>query len=385
MQDLNLTAIQFSLLSSTAYLLIYGIMQVPVGIIVDKFGLKKSMLFAIFCCSLANLGFASTHGFYLGFLFRVCTGFGCSFGFICVLIALYDWMPRKNIAFFIGISQLLGTLGPMIAGGPLNTLAENQIIGWRSLSSILAVCGLLLMVLVFLFVDKNRQLRGSFVVLSRPTSTVNNLRILIRQPQIWFIAVYSAGIYFSLEYLSENEGKHFLMEKGFSSSFSSYMITMAWLGFALGAPILGYVSDLIKRRKPILFFSGITTTLTLFAIIYLPLGAVETLICFFLLGVGVGSASVSIVMMGEQCKSNYLAAGLGFENAVTMVIVSLVAPAISGLLMKIAHSSTYSVHDYQHGFILLVLLPAISVVLLGFFIKETFGKSTKENTKLNWA
>ena len=42
--DLNLTPMSFSLLSSTGYLAIYGLMQIPVGLIAARFGLKKSLL-----------------------------------------------------------------------------------------------------------------------------------------------------------------------------------------------------------------------------------------------------------------------------------------------------------------------------------------------------
>ncbi len=42
--DLDLSILTFSILSSTAYQLTYGIMQIPVGIITDKLGLKKSNL-----------------------------------------------------------------------------------------------------------------------------------------------------------------------------------------------------------------------------------------------------------------------------------------------------------------------------------------------------
>jgi MFS family permease len=101
MYDLNLNLVTFSILSSTAYQLIYGVMQVPVGIIAYRFGLKKSLFFAVVICAVAVIGFGSAHIFDTAFLFRLLMGLGSSFGFLCLLIAVYEWMPRKNIAFFI--------------------------------------------------------------------------------------------------------------------------------------------------------------------------------------------------------------------------------------------------------------------------------------------
>ncbi len=176
MHDLQLTPVRFALLSSTAYQLIYGFMQIPVGIIIDRYGLKKTLLSAVIFCALANLGFSFTHHFMSAVIFRVLMGLGSSFGFICLLVAVYDWMPRKNIALFIGLSQFIGTLGPMLAAGPLNMLAHGSLVSWREIFMGLAGIGGVIAVLVLFFVDKNRQSQGKFVVLSRPSAVSDNLR-----------------------------------------------------------------------------------------------------------------------------------------------------------------------------------------------------------------
>ena len=124
MYDLKLSSFKFSLISTSIYLLIYGAMQIPIGLMVDRHGLKKSLFIGAAVCSLSAIGFAYTHHFYSALFFRILTGLGSSFGFICLLIAVYEWMPKRNIALLIGLSQFIGTLGPMIAAGPINAIAE---------------------------------------------------------------------------------------------------------------------------------------------------------------------------------------------------------------------------------------------------------------------
>ena len=377
-QDLQLTPLRFALLSSTAYLLIYGLMQIPVGLIVDKFGLKKSLTCAAIICAFATIGFANSHSFAMAVLFRFFMGLGSSFGFIGLLIAVYDWMPRKNIAMFVGLSQLLGTMGPMVAAGPLNSLAEASIITWRSLFDILGGVGLTCAALIFVLVDKNRGSKNSFIILSRPTAVLKNVWLIVKDPQIWLLALFHAFIYFSLEYLSENECKQFLMTRGFSSGYASYMITLAWLGFALGSPVFGFISDKIMRRKPILLFSAATTFICLSSIIYAPTNELTNALLFFFLGVGIGSSSVCIVLLSEQCKSSYLAAGLGFNNAVTMMFVSIAAPLVGMLLEHLNHNSSNLLQNYHTAFYLLVLCPGLALLIGIFIIKETFGKNIRE-------
>lgn len=375
--DLNLNPLNFALLSSTAFLFIYGIMQVPVGAILGKFGLKKGLFFAAVICTLSTLGFALSSNYEVALLLRSLMGLGSAFGFIGVLYALYDWMPYKNIAFYIGISQFLGTLGPMAAGGPLSALAHSSSISWRVIFFALSIMGFILALLIVFFVDKNRKIEGGFFILKKPRQITKELVAMMRDKQVWYIALYCAFNYFSLEYLSENECKNLLMAKGFSSNFSSYMITLAWLGFAIGSPICGYFSDKVSKRKPFLLLSSAFVLFSLTLIIYLPLSEIGISILFLMFGMGVGGGTLGIVIMGEQFQSQQVSTGLGVNNSFAILFVSLLAPCISFLLTFIAKGTVYSLVDFQYAFLVLVLLPLLSLITL-FKIKETFAKSSKE-------
>ena len=381
MQDLHLSAVQFSLMSSTAYQITYGLMQLPVGFIADRLGLKKTLLLAAIICVVANIGFSLVSDYRFALFFRLLMGLGSSFGFICLLLAVYDWLPRKKIAFYIGVSQFIGTMGPMLAAGPLNGLLEANILGWRGLFFVLAVAGGVLAFLVFLFVEKNQESEGAFYILSRPLSMLSNLNKLIRQKQIWWIGIYSSSIYFSLEYLTENEGTSFLISKGLTPVFSSYLITISWLGYAIGCPLLGYLSDKLRQRKPIMFFSALSVLISLCAIIYLPLNPAMMLIFFFLLGIGASGPSIGFAIMSEHCEPSSLTVGLAFNNSFIMFFGAIVAPVI-GLLLTGKGHIIHPLADYQEVFSVLIFCTLPGVLLSAFCIKETFCKSVHENTIL---
>ena len=189
-QDLNLNLVTFAILSSTAYQLAYGVMQIPVGIITDRLGLKKALFVAVFFCALAVTGFGMSFGFDSAFVFRVLMGLGSSFGFICLLVAVYDWMPRKHIALFIGLSQFIGTMGPMLAAGPLNSLSSHSDLPWRYIFYALGAIGIVIAIIVLLIVRNNTDYTGSFRILKRQERLQVNLGQLMRQPQVWYIACY---------------------------------------------------------------------------------------------------------------------------------------------------------------------------------------------------
>ncbi|GGI92654.1 MFS transporter [Legionella impletisoli] len=384
MDDLHLSPMKFAFLSSTAYQVIYGVMQLPVGIITDRFGLKKTLFSAVLICGLANVGFALTHQFDVAFLFRVLMGLGSAFGFVCLLVAVYDWMPRKNIALFIGLSQFIGTLGPMLAAGPLNAMAEEHLVGWRGFFLALALAAVVLGALILGFVENKRETTGKFLILNRDAAIKENLLRIIKQPEIWFIAFFSATIYFAIEYLSENEGTAFLMEKGFTSTFSSYMITFAWLGYALGCPMLGYLSDWIEKRKPVMIGSALAILLGLTGIIYFDLNRAATTICFLLVGIGASGQSIGFAIIAEYCKERYLAVGLAFNNAMIMFCSAINAPLVGYLLSRLSSPGAgHSLATYREAFLILIALALCAVFLSMLMIKETYCKSMRENTVLN--
>ncbi|MFT6836479.1 MAG: MFS family permease [Francisellaceae bacterium] len=382
MYDLNLSLVTFAILSSTAYQLIYGVMQVPVGIITDRFGLKKSLFLAVVICALAVIGFGSTHTFDTAVIFRLLMGFGSSFGFLCLLIAVYEWMPRKNIALFIGLSQLIGTMGPMLAAGPLNSLSSRPGIEWRYIFHSLGLIGFIIGVLVLLFVKNNRASSNTFQILKKPELIMGNIYRLVRQPQVWLIAVFSASVYFTIEYLSENSGKRFLMLNGYSSDVSSYMLTISWLGYAIGCPLLGFISDLTNKRKSMMVLSSIFCIISALLIIYAPINIAIIVIAFFMLGLGASGQSIGFAIMAEQCSSSFLAVGLGLNNAMIMLVVALNGPLISWVLSMISGNNLPTIENYQFAFIIILLFMFLAFIISAFFIKETFCKSTKETIKL---
>ncbi|MGB0935093.1 MAG: MFS transporter [Alphaproteobacteria bacterium] len=381
MYDLDLSAIEFALISSTAYLAIYAIMQIPVGLIVDRIGLKNSLLIGASICAASSIGFSYVDSYLWAIILRFSTGFGSSFGFICLLVAVYEWLPRKYIAFLVGVSQFIGTMGPMIAAGPFEYIAETGNIDWRTIFYALGFFGIILTVLIALYVSNNQEKSGQYTVLKRPDGITKILAALLTNRQAWIIAVFSGCIYFSLEYLSENDGKNFLISKGLPSTLSAFMITFSWLGYALACPVLGSLSDYFKRRKPFMVISAFLGTSGLVGIVFCSQEAFLAA-SFFLLGIGAAGQSLGFVAMSEQFKPTHLAAGLSFNNGILMMLSAVNAPVIGSILEHIKIGTYPSMDDYQFAFSFLIAAMSISIILSTYFFRETYGKSQADYTYL---
>ena len=381
MQDLHLTSFEFSILSTTIFLLIYGIMQIPVGIVVDNIGLKKSLMIGAMFCSLSSIGFAYVDSFMMALLCRFFMGLGASFGFVCLLVSVHDWMPHKHLAIFIGLSQFIGTLGPMIATGPLETFAQASATDWRYTFFLLGMIGLLQVVLIALFVENNSKTTGPYIILSKPEKFLPSITRLFSRAQPWYIAIVSTSLYFTIEYLSENEGRAFLELQGISASSAAYMLTTAWIGYAVGCPLLGVVSDVLERRKNLLTACSGLALSSMAAILYLP-GTSHFHLSFFILGISAAGQSIGFATIAEQFKKQFVAVGFGFNNMCITVFSALNAPVIGLLLDQASAGNPVSLENYLDVFSLLIVMAVLAVVVAAVFVKETFCKSSVDFTVL---
>lgn len=381
MYDLNLNTFEFSVLSSTVFLFIYGIMQIPVGIIIDNIGLKKSLLFACISCTIATFLMSYSYGFYVAILSRGLMALGASFGFICLLVAVNNWLPSKYKAIFIGLSQFIGTLGPMLSAGPLESFADCEYGCWRNMFLILSVVGMILFILIFLFVDNKKKQNRETILLSRPETTKSYMKKLLSSSQPWFIAFFSASVYFAVEYLSENEGRNFLTQSGASKEMASYIITLSWLGYGVSAPIFGFISDYFQRRKPILILGATLGLIGTCLILYSH--NLNYVICgFILLGVSASSQTVGFAIIAEQFKEKFVALGFGLNNAVIMSVAAINSPIMGIILENQSGESGPNIENYLSVFQILLFISVVGLIFAVFFIKETYCKSAVDFTKI---
>ena len=297
------------------------------------------------------------------------TGLGSSFGFICLLAAVYEWMPKRNIALLIGISQFVGTLGPMIAAGPINTVADTSEITWRTVFFVLGLVGLLLTLIILFTVQNSPRRQGSYLVLRKRKALKTNIIQIFSRTQPWIIALFSASVYFAIEFLSENDGKIFLHLKGYSSHFSSYMLTVAWFGYAIGCPFLGFLSDYFRRRKSIMLCSAILAVVVIITIIFSD-EKYALISSFFLLGVAASGQSIGFATIAEQFKAEYLAIGLGLNNAVITIISSINAPIIGYVVDTIKTTEHATLENYQVAFYSLIATALLFFVVVYLFYKR---------------
>lgn len=378
--SLQLTNSQFTILSSSIYVLIYGIMQIPAGIIIDQKGLKFSATIACLLCSIPTLGMGLFTEYNLILFCRALQAIGSAFGFICLIVTVYNWMPNNKIALWIGISQFIGTMGPMLAAGPIINLTTIYNLNWQNLLWYLGIFGILLTILIALLVNNNKVKHHQYIILKPKNSLKSILQSLLRNKTPILIVLYSGMLYFPLEYLSENNGIIFLTMRGYSAEFAGYCFSLAWLGYGIGAPILGYLSDYFQRRKIIMAIGSASNIIGMLLFI----GSTQTwqlIIGMLLIGTSIGSLSVCYALMAEQYSKDKLAMAISINNISYNIIMLIASPILTGIINYLPQDNlVIAINSYKIAFTTTIILVVATLLITIFWIKESFCKSQVELT-----
>lgn len=379
--DLHLSAETFALLG-TAYYVAYGGMQMPVGILTDIFGVKKILIFALLVCSAATFYFAHSTGFISAFTSRVLMGFGSSFAFVCLLVICVMWFPRKYFAFFAGASQFIGTMGPLLAAGPLVAVLSHTNLSWRTLLSYVASFGVVLAFLIFVIMrPKPRDYESEVVKLTHKEPLLKSLKKLMQNKQAWAVALYSATNYVPIAMLGAIWGTIYLQSRGLSQGQAANLISLSWLGYAIGCPLAGAFSDFCRRRKPTLIFCSVLGVVVTIFITYVPdISTMGYAILFFGLGLAASGQNVGFAAMSEHAEPAVKATALGMNNGAMVLFDASMPPLIGYCVGLSAHGDMKHLvpHNFFLGFSVLPILFGLSSIFAIFFIKETFCKPQKE-------
>jgi MFS family permease len=387
MHDLHLDASSYSLITA-AYFLPYALMQIPVGVLVDKFGARKLLTFSVIFCTIGVFGFSITHHFATAFVGRLFMGLGASSAYVSLLVLALNWFPKKHFALMVGIANLLGAMGPFLAGGPLSyllTLFNND---WRLIMVSIGVFGIGLAVMIGLFVRTSPSRSKSDVIHLNPyqDSFITQLKSLIKNPQAWMIVLFSAFVYISLPLLGAYWGTEYLQSRGLSRTVAASLSSMLWIGYAVGAPLFGKISDSMKRRKMPLIMTSIIGMVASGLIVYLPTNEVFIYgFLFFCTGLASSGCSPAYAIISENVPKSLQATSIGFNNSIITLAAALIPPIISYLIEwgVPEGSRNYTVANFQQGLFLMPIFYAIALIFSLFFIKETYCRSQHEIVKVH--
>lgn len=381
MQYYSLNATAFGNLFAVYYF-IYTPMQIPVGLLLDKFGSRFLLTAATLICAVGTFVFACSHSLIIAQTGRFMVGFGSAFAFVGVLKIASVWLPHSRFGMIAGLTTSLGMVGAMFGDNVIAYLVK--VIGWQATMYGAALLGVFLTGLIWAFVRNTRPDRPLELCPNPINPTFKalfiNMLILLKKPQMWIVAFIGGILYTSLSVFAELWGApYFEQAKGFSPQIAAALTSCIFLGWAIGGPIVGYISDNLNDRRMPLILGSLLGAFTLAAIIYLEgLGPMTIGFLLFFFGVFSSAENLTFVIAKESTSPDLAGSATALTNMFVMFAGTLLQPFVGYILDfywdgKISNTIPhYSNSNFQDA---LAILPITFLIagLLSFFLKKSYS------------
>lgn len=370
MRDFQIDASGFGALSALA-MYCYSITQIPLGILSDLFGARKTILLSLILCILGTLVFAHSKLLVTAQLGRILLGTGSAAAFLCVNKITREWLPPEKTATFLGLILTAGTIGALNGGAPLAVL--NSSYGWRQTLVWLSMIGGFIFFLNFLIL-KETPLK------SKEKYVPVQFWHLMRNSQCWIYATVAFGSYLSIVVFADLWGTSFLCQlHPIDKTTASLSVSWIYIGLCIGSPTLAWITQIFRKRKLIITLSILMLLVFLSTLIFfckeIELSYIKYL--FFLIGFFSGVEMLCFAGAFDATSTSAAGTVTGFINTVVMLSGAVVQQQIGKLLDlfwsgEISSNGirVYSILSYQKALSSMILLMCFSMIA-SFFIRET--------------
>lgn len=373
MSHFNIGSMTLGLMVS-AYYYAYVPLQIPCGLIVDRFGPKWVLVVSSIFSAFGMLLFSSSTVLFSAVISRFFVGAGAACAFISCMKIISAWFPRSKFGYISGLTNIMGTIGGLSAGLPLAYLIRN--VGWSQTSFYMGAMGVFIAVLIGIFLrNKKEQFldRDEEERLFLPT-----LKAFIRDPNMWLIGLSSSFMYLPITVFAELWGTPFLQGTYFvSKEVAAGLSVVVFFGAMMGSIAMPGFANRSKSYLKVMKTTALLGALLFFVISYARYISYPYMyFIIFMAGFVTAGQVLSFSWVNDYCGERYIGLGIGFCNALTMVSGIIFQPLLGYILdffwegQLIDGVRIYSVIAYSKA---ILLIPFCFV--LGYFalsgIKES--------------
>ena len=241
---------------AASYFYIYTVMQLPTGVLADTLGPRRVLTAGGVVAGIGSIVFGLADSVAVAAVGRTLVGFGVSVAFICLLKLNANWFAERQFATAVGLSNIFGMSGALLATAPLAWLIT--LVSWRV---VFIVIGILSLALAALTWSRIRDYPADEVPNVAVTSfgvrwhhgLVEVLRNRATWPGFW-VNFGLSGSYMS--FIGLWAVPLLVHAQGMSPLAASQHTSVMLIVFAFSAVGIGMLSDRIGRRRPLLVASS---------------------------------------------------------------------------------------------------------------------------------
>ncbi len=383
-QAFNLTAAGLGNLSAF-YFYSYVAMQIPTGLLADRFGPRILLAAGGGVAAAGTVVFAMAETVWWANAGRLLIGGSVGVAFVAMLKLASHWMPARQFALASAAAIVVGVFGAVAAGAPLRMLVD--IFGWRHIMWGSAMITLLLAVASWLVVrddpsdrrylsyvphHESTRAQGLWAGLREVLGYRNTILLFFLSGAMPGLVLTFAGLW-GVPFLTT----HYGLTQTFAAGLCSTMM-VAW---ALGTLVFSTLSDRIGKRR-LLYIAGVITALGFWSVlIHTRIGSLGALITLIALtGFCAGSFIIGFAFAKESVPSRLAGTASGVVNMGVIAGPMVLQPVVGVMLDEswrgalgtgaFAGKRIFELSAYADAFSIMLVWGTISIVLL-LFTHET--------------
>jgi len=356
----------------------YSPFSLVAGAAMDRLGPRRLVPFAAVIVGIGALLFATgnTEAASAG---RFMQGAGGVFALVGAIYVATKNFPASKAATLIGVTQMFG-----MAGGSAGQFVVGPIIGrgvpWSTFWLAMGVAGLAIGILLFFLIPAEQgteQPAGGLKIVARAFGTG------FRNPQsilcgliagLLFIPTTIFDMIWGVRYLQEAHG----LDYG-SAVMRSAAVPFGWI---IGCPLLGFISDRIGRRKPVIIGSAVVLLACLAWILFGKIGVFPPYVIGLVAGLASGAAMLPYTVIKEANPPQFGGTATGVVNFLNFTFSALLGPVFGWILVRVSGGAAQmQLSHYQRAFMPLLFGVAIAIIL-ALILKET-GPAARQRVSGN--
>ena len=349
-----------------AYYYTYSTMSLVAGAALDHLGAKRTVPVGAAILGIGCL-FFSAASLLAGDVGRLLQGAGSAFAFTGAVYLAAHGFSARYLATAIGVTQCVGMLGGSAGQFVVGPMIEHGV-GvhplWVGLGIIILANAL------FLYFATPKEQFGPHTQEGGFGSLLKPYRIVFSNPQSYLCGIV-AGLLFAPTTIGDMIWGVAAFQKDLQFSYHNAVViaSMVPLGWVFGCPLLGWLSDRIGRRKPVIIGSAAFMILAVAQIAFKPL-PISAHIAMFLFGVASGAAMIPYSVIKEVNPDSVKGSATGGINFLVFGITAFLGPIYANHVGRGIGTSTNLHLHFQNGALFWAICCAAAIVV-SFFLRET--------------
>jgi sugar phosphate permease len=368
---------------SAFYFYAYVAMQIPTGLLADRWGPRKLLATGIAVASIGGALFALAPNFELAALGCTLVGASVAVGFVSMLKLSSHWIAPNRFALVSGLLLMMGLVGGVIAGVPLRLAVDA--FGWRGVMATFAAFTALLAVAIWLFLRDDPSERGYASHFHHVDSAKHehapilaSLAEVLSYRNIWLMMLVTVGYSGAVLTFAGLWGVPWLRQvHGLDPKTAAAITSTMLVAWGIGGPLLGNWSTRIGRRKPIYLVTGVIALLGWAAVVWLPLPLPLLVAVLAITGFASGNIIIGFAWAKESVPLRLMGTASGVANMGPLMGGMVLQPAVGWMLdnhwagAMADGARLYDAAAWTSGFALLAATVTASLIMLTL-ARETF-------------